>query len=122
LVIEDQHLVGHLLDLQTIARDSLIRPLDQQLRVGLKLRGSSASAAEKPIARVAWGLPTLYFAWRSREFRKFLAGAFFVSAGIQFYLYLAEVSVPLLGTDLVLTPDVSWWRSIPTVVLIALQS
>jgi hypothetical protein len=51
-----------------------------------------------------------------------LAGAFFVSAGIQFYLYLAKVSVPLLGTDLVLTPDVSWWRSIPTVVLIALQS
>ena len=74
------------------------------------------------IAIVVWGLPTLYFAWRSREFRKFLAGAFFVSAGIQFYLYLAKLSVPLLGTDLVLTPDVSWWRSIPTVVLIALQS
>ena len=74
------------------------------------------------IAIVVSGLPTLYFAWRSREFRKFLAGAFFVSAGIQFYLYLAKVSVPLLGTDLVLTPDVSWWRSIPTVVLIALQS
>jgi hypothetical protein len=51
-----------------------------------------------------------------------LAGAFFVSAGIQFYLYLAKVSVPLLGADLVLTPDVSWWSSIPTVVLIALQS
>jgi hypothetical protein len=74
------------------------------------------------IANVLFGLPTLYFAWRSREFRKFLAGAFFVSAGIQFYLYIAKVSVPLLGTDLVLTPDVSWWRSIPTVVLIALQS
>ena len=53
------------------------------------------------IAIVLFGLPTLYFAWRSREFRKFLAGAFFVSAGIQFYLYLAKVSVPLLGTDLV---------------------
>ena len=45
------------------------------------------------IAIVVVGLPTLYFAWRSREFRKFLAGAFFVSAGIQFYLYLAKVSV-----------------------------
>jgi hypothetical protein len=64
------------------------------------------------IAIVVFGLPTLYFAWRSREFRKFLAGAFFVSAGIQFYLYLAKVSVPLLGTDLVLTPEVSGWRSI----------
>jgi hypothetical protein len=35
------------------------------------------------IAIAVFGLPTLYFAWRSREFRKFLAGAFFVSAGIQ---------------------------------------
>ena len=29
---------------------------------------------------------------------KFLAGAFFVNAGILFYLYLARVSVPILGT------------------------
>jgi hypothetical protein len=49
------------------------------------------------IALVVLGLPTLYFAWWHREFRKFLAGAFFVSAGIQFYLYLAKVSVPLLA-------------------------
>jgi hypothetical protein len=59
------------------------------------------------IALIVLGLPTLYFAWRSREFRKFLAGAFFVSAGIQFYLCLAKVSVPLLGTNLVLTPEIS---------------
>lgn len=65
------------------------------------------------IALVVLGLPTLYFAIRSREFRKFLAGAFFVSAGIQFYLYLANVSVPLLGTSLVFTPEISGWRSIP---------
>ena len=25
---------------------------------------------------------SLYFAWRNRDFRKFLAGAFFVSSGI----------------------------------------
>ena len=31
---------------------------------------------------------------------KFLAGAFFVNAGILFYLYLARVSVPILGTTL----------------------
>jgi hypothetical protein len=29
---------------------------------------------------------------------KFLAGAFFVNAGILFYVYLARVSVPILGT------------------------
>ena len=62
---------------------------------------------------VVWGLPNLYFAYRSREYRKFLAGAFFVSTGIQFYLYLANVSVPLLGTHLVFTPEISGWRSVP---------
>jgi hypothetical protein len=40
-------------------------------------------------------------------------GAFFVSSGIQFYLYLADVSVPLLGTDFVQTPALSLARSIP---------
>jgi hypothetical protein len=65
------------------------------------------------IAWIVLGLPTLYFAWRYREFRKFLAGAFFVSAGILFYLYLANVSVPLLGTQIVLTPEISGLRSIP---------
>jgi hypothetical protein len=59
------------------------------------------------------GLLTLYFAWRSREFRKFVAGAFFVSAGMQFYLYLTGVSVPLLGTDLTQMPEISGSRSIP---------
>ena len=43
---------------------------------------------------------------------KFLAGAFFVNAGILFYLYLAGVSVPLLGTRFVETPEVSGLRSI----------
>jgi len=64
------------------------------------------------IALIVLGLPTLYFAWRCRDFRKFLAGAFFVSAGIQFYLYHAKVSVPLLGTPLVVTPEISGVRSI----------
>ena len=68
------------------------------------------------LAIIAWvvlGLPALYLAWRSREFRKFLAGAFFVSAGILFYLYLANVTVPLLGTQIVLTPETSGLRAIP---------
>jgi uncharacterized protein (DUF486 family) len=72
------------------------------------------------IALIVLGLPTLYFAWHSREFRKFLAGAFFVSAGIQFYLYLAKVSVPLLGTDRVLTPEINGFRSIIHCILFGL--
>jgi hypothetical protein len=64
-------------------------------------------------AVVVWGLPTIYVAYRFREFRKFLAGAFFVSWGIQLYLYFAKVSVPLLGTNLVFTPEISRTRSIP---------
>src|SRR5262249_17949523 len=43
-------------------------------------------------AAVIMTVGSLYFAWRSRDFRKFLAGAFFVSSGILFYLYLADVS------------------------------
>ena len=72
------------------------------------------------MALIVLGLPTLYLASRSRDFRKFLAGAFFVSAGIQFYLYLAKVSVPLLGTNLVVTPEISGWRSIVHFVLFGL--
>jgi hypothetical protein len=63
------------------------------------------------IALVLFGPPALYFAWRSREFRKFLAGAFFVSGGIQFYLYLTGVAMPLLGTSYVQTPELSGVRS-----------
>jgi hypothetical protein len=48
---------------------------------------------------------------------KFLAGAFFVSAGVLFYLYLARVSVPLLGTGFIETPEVSGLRSIVHAVL-----
>jgi hypothetical protein len=62
-------------------------------------------------AAVVWGLATIYLAYRFREFRKFLAGAFFVSWGIQVYIYLAKVSVPLLGTDFVFTPEISGARS-----------
>lgn len=48
---------------------------------------------------------------------KFLSGAFFVNSGILFYLYLARVSVPLLGTDLIETPEISGVRSIVHAVL-----
>jgi hypothetical protein len=48
---------------------------------------------------------------------KFLAGAFLVNVGILFYLYLARVSVPLLGTTFIETPEISGMRSIVHVVL-----
>ena len=62
---------------------------------------------------IVWAGATIYLAYRFREYRKFLAGAFFVSWGIQLYLYFANVSVPLLGTDFVVTPAISGLRSIP---------
>ena len=79
-----------------------------------------------PMAYVAAGIvaatASLYFAWRSRDFRKFLAGAFFVNSGILFYLYLADVSVPLLGTGFVETPQISGARSIVHFILFLLCS
>jgi hypothetical protein len=69
---------------------------------------------------VVWGLVTLYLAYRFREFRKFLAGAFFVSWGILVYLYLAKVPVPLLGTNFVFTPEINGARSIVHFILFVL--
>jgi hypothetical protein len=46
-------------------------------------------------------------------------GAFFVSGGVQFYLFLAGVSVPFLGTKFVQSPEVSVLRSIPHFILSA---
>ena len=63
-------------------------------------------------AAVIMAVGSLYLAWRNRDFRNFLAGAFFVSSGILFYLYLADVSVPLLGTTFVETPQINGGRSI----------
>ena len=71
-------------------------------------------------AAVIMAVGSLHFAWRSRNFRKFLAGAFFVSSGILFYLYLADVSVPLLGTGFVETPKISAGRSIVHFILFVL--
>lgn len=71
-------------------------------------------------AAVVMAAGSLYFAWRSRDFRKFLAGAFFVSSGILFYLYLADVSVPLLGTGFVETPEISRDRALVHFILFLL--
>src|SRR5262249_12420405 len=71
-------------------------------------------------AAVVMAVGSLYFDWRNWDFRKFLAGAFFVSSGILFYLYLADVSVPLLGTSFVETPQISGGRSIIHFILFLL--
>jgi hypothetical protein len=55
-----------------------------------------------------------------KEVCKFLAGAFFVSSGVLFYLYLVGVSVPLIGTGFVHTPEISGLRSIANFVLFLL--
>jgi len=72
------------------------------------------------VVAVITAVGSIYFAWQSRDFRKFLAGAFFVSSGILFYLYLADVSVPLLGTSFVETPQISGGRSIVHFILFLL--
>ena len=48
-------------------------------------------------AIIVVGLPTLHVAMRYREYRKFMAGAFFVSSGLQFYFYLAKLPIPLVA-------------------------
>ena len=78
------------------------------------------------VAAVIMAVGSLYFAWHNRDFRKFLAGAFFVSSGILFYLYLADVSVPLLGTSFIETPDQRWpfnrpFHSLPALFLFWLR-
>ena len=60
---------------------------------------------------------TIYFVIKSVDFRKFLSGAFFVSAGIQLYLAYAKVSIPVLGTNLIQTSDVGYTRGVLHLVL-----
>ena len=61
-------------------------------------------------AIVIIGLPTVYIAARFREYRKFLAGAFFVSSGMQFYFCLAKISIPLVWTNATQSPELSGIR------------
>jgi hypothetical protein len=68
-------------------------------------------------AIIAIGLPTVYLAVRYREYRKFLAGAFFVSSGMQFYFYLANIPIPLMWTDAIQSPQLSLVRGAIHLVL-----
>ena len=49
------------------------------------------------------------FNWK--EVCKFLSGAFFVSTGVLFYLYLAGSPVPVVGAHLAVTPTVNAVRA-----------
>jgi hypothetical protein len=62
-------------------------------------------------AIIVVGLPTIFIAVRSREYRKFLAGAFFVSSGMQYYFFLAKIPIPLLWTNAVQSPELSGVRA-----------
>jgi hypothetical protein len=58
-------------------------------------------------AIVIIGVPTIYLAVRFREYRKFLAGAFFVSSGMQFYFYFEKIQIPLMWTNAIQSPELS---------------
>ena len=64
---------------------------------------------------VLYALATLIVAIRYREVRKFLAGAFFVSSGTCWYLWVNGVSLPIVvpyaGTVSVATPQISGQRA-----------
>src|SRR5215472_3919616 len=65
---------------------------------------------------VLYALATLYVAIRYREVRKFLAGAFFVSSGTCWYLWMTGVSLPMVlpyvGIVSTETPAISGQRAI----------
>jgi hypothetical protein len=70
---------------------------------------------------VLYALATLCVAVKYREVRKFLAGAFFVSSGTCWYLWMARVSLPIVvpydRTISVEIPEISGQRAIVHFVL-----
>lgn len=73
---------------------------------------------------VLYALATLLVAIRYREVRKFLAGAFFVSSGTCWYLWITGVSIPVVlphvGTVSVETPAISGQRAVVHFILFLL--
>jgi hypothetical protein len=76
------------------------------------------------VSIVLYALATLYVAIKFRELRKFLAGAFFVSAGTCWYFWMTSVSLPIVlpysGTVSVETPEISGQRAIVHSILFLL--
>ena len=48
---------------------------------------------------------------------KFLAGAFFETSGILFYLWLYRIPMPIFGTGFIQTPELAGFRAIVHTVL-----
>src|SRR6516162_7581470 len=73
---------------------------------------------------VLYAFATLYVAIKYREVRKFLAGAFFVSSGKCWYLYVTGVSLPIVlpyvGTVSVKTLEISGQRAVVHFILFLL--
>ena len=73
---------------------------------------------------VLYALATLYVAIRYREARKFLAGAFFVSSGVLWYLWMTGISLPIVlpyaGMISIETPAISGQRAAVHFVLFLL--
>jgi hypothetical protein len=73
---------------------------------------------------IAYAIAALYVAIKYREVRKFLAGAFFVSSGILWYLWVTDTSLPIVlpyaGTISVETPNISGQRAIVHFILFVL--
>jgi len=73
---------------------------------------------------VLYAIAVLVVAIKYREVRKFLAGAFFVSSGTLWYLWLTGASIPLVlpyaGTISIETPEISGQRAIVHFILFLL--
>ena len=73
---------------------------------------------------VLYAIATLYVTIKYREVRKFLAGAFFVSSGTCWYLWVTGVSLPIVlpyvGAVSVETPEISGQRAIVHFILFLL--
>ena len=73
---------------------------------------------------VLYALATLYVAIKYREARKFLSGAFFVSSGTCWYLWVTGVSLPVVlpyvGTVSFETPEINGQRAIVHFILFLL--
>jgi hypothetical protein len=59
----------------------------------------------------ALGARTICVTINWKEVCKFLSGAFFVSTGVLFYLYVAGSPVPVVGAHLAVTPTVNGVRA-----------
>jgi hypothetical protein len=73
---------------------------------------------------ILYAIAALYLAIKYREVRKFLAGAFFVSSGTLWYLWVTGASLPIVlpyaGTISVETPDISGQRALVHFILFLL--